>query len=53
MISHELAHISNRDILIQSVASAIGGAITYIAYMLMWFGGDDESPLGLSRRWRW
>ena len=47
VISHELAHISNRDILIQSVASAIGGAITYIAYMLMWFGGDDESPLGL------
>jgi heat shock protein HtpX len=47
VISHELAHISNRDILIQSVAAAIGGAITYIAYMLMWFGGDDESPLGL------
>ena len=47
VIAHELAHISNRDILIQSVASAIGGAITYIAYMLMWFGGDDESPLGL------
>jgi heat shock protein HtpX len=47
VISHELAHISNRDILTQSVAAAIGGAITYIAYMLLWFGGDDESPLGL------
>jgi heat shock protein HtpX len=47
VISHELAHIRNRDILTQSVAAAIGGAITYIAYMLLWFGGDDESPLGL------
>jgi heat shock protein HtpX len=47
VLAHELAHIKHRDILIQSVAAAIGGAITYIAYMLMWFGGDDESPLGL------
>jgi heat shock protein HtpX len=47
VISHELGHIRNRDILTQSVASAIGGAITYIAYMLMWFGSDDESPLSL------
>jgi heat shock protein HtpX len=47
VIAHELAHIQNRDILTQSVAATIGGAITYIAYMLLWFGGDDESPLGL------
>ena len=47
VIAHELAHIRNRDVLIQSVAATIGGAITYLAYMLMWFGGDDESPLGL------
>ena len=47
VVAHELAHIGNRDILIQSVAATIGGAITYLAYMLMWFGGDDESPLGL------
>jgi len=46
VISHELAHIGNRDILIQSVAATIGGAITYLAYMLMWFGGDSDSPLG-------
>jgi heat shock protein HtpX len=45
VLSHELAHVKHRDILIQSVASAIGAAITYIAYMLMWFGGEDESPL--------
>src|SRR6478609_8969546 len=46
VLAHELTHIRNRDILIQSVASAIGAAITYIAYMLLWFGNDDNSPLG-------
>ena len=48
VISHELAHIDNRDTLIQSVAATIGGAITYIAYMLMFFGGDSrDNPLGI------
>src|SRR6478752_5364120 len=44
VLAHELAHVKHRDILIQSVASAIGAAITYLAYMFMWFGNDD-SPL--------
>ncbi len=47
VLGHELTHVRNRDILIQSVASAIGTAITYVAYMLLWFGDDDNSPLGL------
>jgi heat shock protein HtpX len=47
VISHELAHIRNRDILTQSVASAIGAMITYLAYFFLWFGGDDESPLSI------
>lgn len=47
VIAHELSHIRNRDTLIQSVAASIGGAISYLGYMLMWFGGDDESPLSL------
>jgi heat shock protein HtpX len=47
VVAHELAHIRSRDILTQSVAATIGGAITYLAYMLLWFGGDDESPLSL------
>jgi heat shock protein HtpX len=47
VLSHELAHVQHRDILIQSVASAIGAAITYLAYMVMWFGNDDDSPLSL------
>jgi heat shock protein HtpX len=47
VIAHELAHIRNRDVLTQSIAATIGGAITYLAYMMMWFGGDDNSPLSL------
>jgi len=47
VISHELAHVKNRDILTTSIAAAIGMSITYLAYFFLWFGGDDESPLGL------
>jgi heat shock protein HtpX len=47
VVAHELAHIRNRDVLIQSVAATVAGAITYIAYMMMWFGSDSDSPLGL------
>jgi heat shock protein HtpX len=46
VLSHELAHVKHRDILIQSVAATIGAAITYLGYMLLWFGGEEnESPL--------
>lgn len=50
VVAHELAHIKNRDVLISTIAAIIAGAITYLAYMAMWFGGgqDDEdgpSPL--------
>ncbi len=48
VLAHELTHVRNHDILIQSVASAIGTAITYVAYMLMWVGDDDNGPLGLA-----
>jgi heat shock protein HtpX len=47
VISHELGHVRNRDILTQSVASAIGAMITWIAYLFLWFGDDNNSPLGL------
>jgi heat shock protein HtpX len=48
VVAHELAHIRNRDVLLQSVAAAIGASITYLGYMLLWFGGDEDSgPLGL------
>jgi len=48
VLAHELAHVRHRDILITSVAAALGGAHTDLGYMLLFFGGDDdESPLGL------
>ena len=54
VLAHELGHVRNHDILLTSVASAIGSAITWIAYMLLWFGGDNDSPLGaIGRASRW
>lgn len=54
VLAHELAHIRNRDILIGSVAAAIGMAITFVARMAMWgamFGGGnrnrDSNPLAM------
>ena len=51
VLAHELAHIRNRDILIGSVAAAIGMAITFIARMAMWGaiftgGNRDRNPIG-------
>ncbi len=53
VMAHELAHIKNRDILIGTIAAAIAGAISYLAYMAQWamiFGGhddEDSNPLAL------
>jgi heat shock protein HtpX len=49
VLAHELAHVSNRDVLISTLAATLAGAITYLAHMAQWsafFGGgrsdDDE-----------
>jgi heat shock protein HtpX len=42
VLAHEISHVANRDILISSIAAAIGTAITWIAYMAFWFGGSDD-----------
>lgn len=55
VISHELGHVKNRDILISSVAAMIAGAISHLASMAQWamiFGGygrdrDEEGGGGL------
>jgi heat shock protein HtpX len=53
VISHELAHIKNRDTLISSIAATLAGAVTMLADMAMWalifggFGGDDEEGGGI------
>jgi heat shock protein HtpX len=51
VLAHELAHIKNRDILIQSIGAMIAGVISGIANWLQFsflFGGgdDNDSPLG-------
>ncbi len=49
VLAHELSHVANRDILVGSIAAAIGTAITFLARMAFWFGGsrdDRESPFG-------
>ena len=46
VIAHELAHIKNRDILIQSIAAVVASAISSISQLLMFFPmlaqSDDE-----------
>ncbi len=46
VMAHELAHIKHRDILIQSVAATIGGAITFLGYMFMFGGGSSRDNEG-------
>lgn len=53
VISHEMAHIKNRDILIGSIAATMAGAIMIVASIARWtafLGGgsnDDEGGLGV------
>jgi heat shock protein HtpX len=52
VIAHELAHIKNRDMLLQTVTATMAGAISHLAMIAQWgaiMGGRDEeggSPLG-------
>ncbi len=46
VIGHELGHVKNRDILIQTVAATIGTAITYLAQFGFFFGGRSDDDRG-------
>lgn len=46
VIGHELGHVKNRDILIQSVAATIAAAITYLTYFGYFFGGSSDKEGG-------
>ena len=41
VMAHELAHVKNRDTLISCVAATIAGAISYLGWMMLWFGGGS------------
>jgi heat shock protein HtpX len=53
VFGHELGHIRNRDILVNSIVATVAGAITFIATMLQWslifggFGGRDRGGGGI------
>lgn len=52
VLSHELSHVINRDILVATIAATLAGAISMLARMAMWYGtaGDRDrnrqNPLG-------
>lgn len=46
VLAHEMAHIKHRDILISTVTATLAGVLGYIPYILLFFGGDDDSPFG-------
>jgi heat shock protein HtpX len=49
VIGHELSHVRNRDILINTLVATVAGAITMIAWMLQWslfFGGGRRDSRG-------
>ncbi|MGQ0714482.1 MAG: zinc metalloprotease HtpX [Gemmatimonadaceae bacterium] len=51
VVAHELAHIKNRDMLLQTIAATMAGAISNLAYAAMFFGHSDDdggsNPIGL------
>jgi heat shock protein HtpX len=42
VLAHELAHIKNHDMLLQTVAATMAGAISNLAQFAFFFGGRDE-----------
>jgi len=50
VLGHELAHVANRDMLIQTVTATVAGAISMLAnilgYSLLFGGSDDDNGLG-------
>ncbi|GAU07766.1 zinc metalloprotease HtpX [Desulfoplanes formicivorans] len=51
VLAHEMGHVKNRDILIQSVAATLAGAIMIVANMVKWatlfgFGSRDDEEGG-------
>src|SRR5919197_2664888 len=43
VLAHELSHVANHDILINSIAAGIGMAITFLARFAFFFGGSNDN----------
>ena len=46
VMAHELSHVKNRDTLISCVAATIAGAISFLGYMVFFFGGVGGDSQG-------
>lgn len=42
VLAHELAHVKNRDMLLQTFAATLAGAVTNLAQFGFFFGGSDD-----------
>src|SRR5215217_516278 len=47
VIAHELAHIKNRDTLTMTITATIAGAISMLAQLGMFFGGNRDNNNGM------
>ncbi len=50
VLSHELGHVKNREILLTTVAAVMASAITMVAHSLMYSGGydrEERNPMGV------
>lgn len=48
VIAHELAHIKNRDMLLQTIAATMAGAVSNLAQFAFFFGGRGDDDEGVS-----
>ncbi len=42
VLAHEIGHVKNYDMLVSTIAATLGGAISYLAQIALFFGGNDE-----------
>jgi len=56
VLAHEISHVTNRDILIGSIAAGIAMSITFLARFAFFFGGSDDrdnqfGPIAMLAAW--
>lgn len=42
VLAHEIGHVKNYDMLVSTIAASVAGAISYLAQMAFFFGGNNE-----------